>query len=351
MSAPDPWSTGPILAQGLLSIFVEGVLITQGAQYRRNTVDDTFRMKTYVISLVLLSLLQTAFIIYKMWMVLVLGENWSLDSLDWINLFLNGLLCFVAEISLIRRCWRVTKKALWLLVSMILLTTTTFAANIYLSTIIGISSRSKELTNDPLISTRSPATVAAFNYWIWSSFVLDGMITAILSYYLWKQKSGINHLDKCLKHIIGITWESAAVPSITMLIAVSLYYSNSNHNRHLVLSFILLTGKFYIIGIFRTLNSRSRIRRKMKNTDIGRTSVADEIDGDAPITGSDEELTRVEAGMGLDLSDEKKSSSESVKGGEEIEVERRPPSPVSSSRWNSAWSDEYTSSNTLRLST
>lgn len=41
----------------------------------------------------------------------------------------------------------------------------------------------------------------------------------------------------------------------------------------------------------------------MKNTDMGRTSVADEIDSDAPITGSDEELTRVEAGMGLDLSD------------------------------------------------
>lgn len=52
----------------------------------------------------------------------------------------------------------------------------------------------------------------------------------IVSYYLWKQKSGINHLDKCLKHIIGITWESAAVPSITMLIAVSLYYSNSVSN-------------------------------------------------------------------------------------------------------------------------
>lgn len=41
----------------------------------------------------------------------------------------------------------------------------------------------------------------------------------------------------------------------------------------------------------------------MKNTDMGRTSVADEIDSDALITGSDEELTRVEAGMGLDLSD------------------------------------------------
>lgn len=140
-------------------------------------------------------------------------------------------------------------------------------------------------------------TVAAFNYWIWSSFgqflqisphhslltysfcstslVLDGMITAIrehfrcnnvsqiatddntpiVSYYLWKQKSGINHLDKCLKHIIGITWESAAVPSITMLIAVSLYYSNSVSNESSPLGFIssttlvLTSDDFACVGV------------------------------------------------------------------------------------------------------
>lgn len=40
----------------------------------------------------------------------------------------------------------------------------------------------------------------------------------------------------------------------------------------------------------------------MKNTDMGRTSVAND-DSDAPANVSDEELTRVEAGMGLDLSD------------------------------------------------
>lgn len=40
----------------------------------------------------------------------------------------------------------------------------------------------------------------------------------------------------------------------------------------------------------------------MKNTDMGRTSVAND-DGDQHATVSDEELTRVEAGMGLDLQD------------------------------------------------
>lgn len=149
-------------------------------------------------------------------------------------------------------------------------------------------------------------TVAAFNYWIWSSFgqflqisphhsllmysfcstslVLDGMITSIrehfrcnnvsqiatddimpiVSYYLWKQKSGINHLDKCLKHIIGITWESAAVPSITMLIAVSLYYSNSVSNDssplpclHWLHNICGYIGRFCVCGRYRTTTATS----------------------------------------------------------------------------------------------
>ena len=42
--------------------------------------------------------------------------------------------------------------------------------------------------------------------------------------YLWKSKTGLGYLDKALKHIIGITWESAAIPSILMIISVILYH-------------------------------------------------------------------------------------------------------------------------------
>jgi hypothetical protein len=38
--------------------------------------------------------------------------------------------------------------------------------------------------------------------------------------YLAKSKTGLNHLDKALKNIIDITWESAALPSVFMLAAV-----------------------------------------------------------------------------------------------------------------------------------
>lgn len=44
---------------------------------------------------------------------------------------------------------------------------------------------------------------------------------------------------------------------------------------HLVLFFVLLTGKLYVIGMLRTLNSRAKLRERMKSHDLGRTSLGD----------------------------------------------------------------------------
>jgi hypothetical protein len=45
--------------------------------------------------------------------------------------------------------------------------------------------------------------------------------------------------------------------------------------RHLVLLFLLMTGKFYTLGIMRSLNSRPGLRGRMTSDDIGRTSISD----------------------------------------------------------------------------
>lgn len=100
-------------------------------------------------------------------------------------------------------------------------------------------------------------------------------VTSILMVYLWKSKTGLGYLDKALKHIIGITWESAAIPSILMIISVILYHCKAPVERRLSLPFILLTGKFYILGMLRTLNSRPKLRERMKSHDLGRTSLSD----------------------------------------------------------------------------
>lgn len=44
-----------------------------------------------------------------------------------------------------------------------------------------------------------------------------------VSIYVWKSKTGLNYLDKTVKHIINITWESAALPCVCMIIAAGFY--------------------------------------------------------------------------------------------------------------------------------
>jgi hypothetical protein len=59
---------------------------------------------------------------------------------------------------------------------------------------------------------------------------------------------------------------------------------------HLILFFVLLTGKLYAIGMLYTLNSRVMLRERMRSTDLGRTSLAgtwqwDQADETARIFG------------------------------------------------------------------
>jgi len=43
---------------------------------------------------------------------------------------------------------------------------------------------------------------------------------------LWRSKTGLTEVDQVVLHVIAITWESAALPSISMLVAVALYHGD-----------------------------------------------------------------------------------------------------------------------------
>jgi len=93
--------------------------------------------------------------------------------------------------------------------------------------------------------------------------------------WLCQSKTGLDNLDQALDHIVAVTWESAAVPSVFQIVAVSLYDSKSGESHHLVLFFSLMTGKLYTLGILRSLNSRPDLRGRMTSDDVGRRSLSE----------------------------------------------------------------------------
>jgi hypothetical protein len=105
----DVPTSGPILVEGILQAICQGVIFAQAARYWECPLNDTMRMKTYVLTLVGLSLLQTIHGTYKLWYILIYFEHWSTSPLVWADLFLNGLICAICETSLIRKCWKARK--------------------------------------------------------------------------------------------------------------------------------------------------------------------------------------------------------------------------------------------------
>lgn len=114
--------------------------------------------------------------------------------------------------------------------------------------------------------------------------------TLIVSWYLYKSKIGIAQTDQLVQTIIRVTWETAALPTASMLVAVVFYcgkevsnvstsfrWSEHSHRpitqmssaRHLDLFFSLLTAKLYTLGILRTLNSRTSFRESIATHDLG----------------------------------------------------------------------------------
>ncbi|KJA29917.1 hypothetical protein HYPSUDRAFT_246239 [Hypholoma sublateritium FD-334 SS-4] len=91
-----------------------------------------------------------------------------------------------------------------------------------------------------------------------------------------------------------MTWESASLPTLCMLVSVGLYHAQPRIDDHLVLFFVLLTGKFYTFGMLRTLNSRKRLRHRINSHNFGRTSLTalewDQIDT-GPTNGGRGQLT------------------------------------------------------------
>jgi hypothetical protein len=120
--------------------------------------------------------------------------------------------------------------------------------------------------------------------------------------FLLRSKTGLEHLDAVLNHIIHITWESASLPAVFMVIAVTILLSTAvrtiislkarcrsllNHQQgtqtELVLLFMCLTGKLYCHGFLRTLNSRRGLKEGLHDEKLGRTALTT-IGGTQPVT-------------------------------------------------------------------
>ncbi|KAH9927246.1 uncharacterized protein B0H18DRAFT_875712 [Fomitopsis serialis] len=261
---PDTGTSGPILFQTLLQYLLQGA--TQAGQ------NDSVALRIYVVALELLSILQTTLETYKVWHEVIDHRHWYMSPLHWSEFLLNGLICTCCEAFLLRRCWKITGQNSLILLPLAALSFVMLVANVYLAVRIAKVIDIATGYADPL-----KAGHWAFPLWVFSSLVLSLGLTCILSWYLYRSKTGIRQTDQLVQTIINATWETALLPTICMVIAAAFYCSKEvslsmaqlTRVRHLDLFFILLTAKLYTLGILRTLNLRIRFRERLASHDLG----------------------------------------------------------------------------------
>ncbi|KZP03371.1 hypothetical protein FIBSPDRAFT_905071 [Athelia psychrophila] len=225
--------------------------------------------------------LQTVLEDYKVWAVLIHGQIWEQQGMFWTEPFLNGLIVSLCSGFLIRRCWKVTGKKYWILAVLGTVLLGLFATNTFESITIGIESRYMAKLNK-IADQRATAQeqlrplVIAWSIWSYGSFALDVILTAILTVYFWRSRTGLTSSNTVLFKLTAIAWETALLPAISMLTAISLFGSNRNEDgaiNQIPYFFFVMTGKLYTVGFLRTLNVRTKLRERLHSQDLGRVSL------------------------------------------------------------------------------
>ncbi|ESK95074.1 hypothetical protein Moror_13920 [Moniliophthora roreri MCA 2997] len=261
-------ASSALLLDGIFQSFALGLVAGQAFKYYVDYRDDSKQKRIFAASVVLLSILQTIIEVYKLWLVTVHHKPWYASVLSWTDLFFNGCICSLCHSFFIRRCWKLTERS-WVLYSLSSIATITAAVNIFLVINIGLI-----FTRDDSSMRRQflcPAIQIGFTAWISLSLFLDVTVSSILVTKLWRSRTGTAAADNVVRGVISITFQSAVLPAISMIIAISLYRSSEGTN--LTIFFTLMAGKFYAFGLLRTLNSRQKLRHRMESHDLGRVNL------------------------------------------------------------------------------
>uniref|UniRef100_A0A0W0GAL1 DUF6534 domain-containing protein n=1 Tax=Moniliophthora roreri TaxID=221103 RepID=A0A0W0GAL1_MONRR len=278
-------ASSALLLDGIFQSFALGLVAGQAFKYYADYRDDSKQKRIFAASVVLLSILQTIIEVYKLWLVTVHHKPWCsfLDGfvLQWVYLFsvslvlhqemLEGDVAYLEHVRfnpLSPYHFQLTERS-WVLYSLSSIATITAAVNIFLVINIGLI-----FTRDDSSMRRQflcPAIQISFTAWISLSLFLDVTVSSILVTKLWRSRTGTAAADNVVRGVISITFQSAVLPAISMIIAISLYRSSEGTN--LTIFFTLMAGKFYAFGLLRTLNSRQKLRHRMESHDLGRVNL------------------------------------------------------------------------------
>ncbi|TFY79137.1 hypothetical protein EWM64_g4878 [Hericium alpestre] len=106
--------------------------------------------------------------------------------------------------------------------------------------------------------------------WLAIAVLTDGMITILLSRYLWLSRTGRSRTDRVIWRIIRSAVETAAFSSVFCIMDLVCFTVLQSTNFHLI--FALPMGRLYSATLMTTLNNRVSLRHQFDQNSASETS-------------------------------------------------------------------------------
>ncbi|KAJ1310795.1 hypothetical protein OPQ81_009315 [Rhizoctonia solani] len=199
---------------------------------------------------------------------------------------LNVTLGASVQLFFIFRCWRIYKQRVLFVLPLLALWLTGFIPGLFLGYYL-VESLKK--------STLEPASIA-LAVWIFSSFVLELCVTITTVVYLFRTRTGLPEHNNVFKTVWQVTWVSAALPPILMVIVIINGYIVNNLGHPVTAVTVDMTGKAYALSLMLSIVGRGYIRAQLDNS-IPKSGVAPVLtvmDNVPPISVTREESSAYE---------------------------------------------------------
>jgi len=262
-----------------IQVLETGIVLNQSSTFWSRLEPDAVVIRVIVAFVSLVAMFQTGSAFWAFWIshVTQYGDWTLVTTLTWVDKVSPVVTTSMAapvQVFLIWRCWHVTRKNWFTLVSLGLILLASVISSIYttVNTLMINFDISVENVN---VLPKIPPNVG-FILALTSSAVLDVAVTIILLVYLSKARENVysSRFRRVMRQLVVLIWEAAVPPCVCAVLTVVTYLTMVNQNWW-DLMFQAILGKLYVISLFITLNGRATLAETANSAADDRlTSVA-----------------------------------------------------------------------------
>ncbi|CAL1703152.1 unnamed protein product [Somion occarium] len=269
------------IGPNIMGIFIQaiemGFVINQFFTFWSRADRESSVIKTIVLIVTSVAVLQTSLAFYSLWRAHVLhfGDFIIATSFIWVDKLSPIMTVSMAspvQAFLIWRCWTLTRRN-WIILGSL---STVLLASVISSIVVTVETFNINFqvlveSVDQLPRIRPDVT---FILALASSAALDVAVTSILLTYLSRAKAHVysSRFRRVMRKLVILIWEAAVPPAACAIVVVVTYLTIVNDN-YWDLMFQAILGKLYVISLFVTLNGRADLAKVAAGTNPRLTSL------------------------------------------------------------------------------